>query len=188
VSEQPDATALATFGFELGVLKRVRRSGWWHAGVRDPESVAEHTMRTSQLAALIAVEEGADPARAAFLALWHDSQETRTGDLPHTVKGYLAKPEPRQITADQTANLPSNSQELVRTAVDEYETRETNEARCAADADKLEMLLQAIEYRDIGVHRVDGWIDSALKGLTTETARRIAEAATTISPLAWRDR
>src|SRR5690348_4826761 len=71
-----DATALAAFSYELGVLKRMRRSGWWHAGVRDPESVAEHTMRAAQLAALIAAEERADPARAAFLALWHDTQET----------------------------------------------------------------------------------------------------------------
>jgi putative hydrolase of HD superfamily len=172
----------------LGVLKRVRRSGWWHAGVRDPESVAEHSVRTAQLAALIAVEEGADPARASFLALWHDTQETRTGDLPHTVQGYLTKPAPRQITEDQTAHLPDRSRALVREAVDEYEARETPEACCAADADKLEMLLQAVEYRDIGVHRVDGWIESAHKGLTTETARRIAEAATTVSPLAWRDR
>ena len=56
-----DAEAIAAFGYELGLLKRVRRTGWWHAGVRDPESVAEHTMRTAQLAALIAAEEGADP-------------------------------------------------------------------------------------------------------------------------------
>jgi putative hydrolases of HD superfamily len=188
VPEQPDAAALAVFGYELGILKRMRRTGWWHAGVRDPESVAEHTMRVAQLAALIAAEEGADPARSSFLALWHDTQETRTGDLPHTARAYLTKPQPRQITADQTATLPQRSRDLVRTAVDEYETRETAEALCAADADKLEMLLQAVEYRDIGVHRVDGWIESALKGLTTETARRIAEAATTISPLAWRDR
>jgi putative hydrolase of HD superfamily len=97
-----DAEALAGFGYELGLLKRVRRSGWWHAGVRDPESVAEHTMRAAQLAALIAAEEGADPTRAAFLALWHDSQETRTGDLPQTATTYLTKPDPRQITADQT--------------------------------------------------------------------------------------
>nr|GID85867.1 hypothetical protein Ade03nite_47910 [Actinoplanes derwentensis] len=46
-----DAEAIAAFGYELGLLKRVRRTGWWHAGVRDPESVAEHTMRTAQLAA-----------------------------------------------------------------------------------------------------------------------------------------
>ncbi|MEV0897924.1 HD domain-containing protein [Actinoplanes sp. NPDC049802] len=183
-----DAEAIAAFGYELGLLKRVRRTGWWHAGVRDPESVAEHTMRTAQLAALIAAEEGADPARAAFLALWHDTQETRTGDLPHTAGRYLAKPDPRQITADQTGQLPDRSRDTVRAAVDEYESRQTLEALCAKDADKLEMLLQAIEYRDIGVTRVDGWIDSARKDLKTETSRRIAEAATTLSPLAWRER
>lgn len=183
-----DAEAIAAFGYELGLLKRVRRTGWWHAGVRDPESVAEHTMRTAQLAALIAAEEGADPARAAFLALWHDTQETRTGDLPHTAAAYLTKPDPRRITADQTDQLPERSRETVRNAVDEYESRQTLEALCAKDADKLEMLLQAIEYRDTGVRRVDGWIDSALKDLRTETSRRIAEAAVTISPLSWRDR
>lgn len=183
-----DAGELATFGYELGILKRMRRTGWWHAGVRDPESVAEHSMRAAQLAALIAVEEGADPVRASFLALWHDTQETRTGDLPHTARDYLAKPDPRQITADQTARLPERSRDLIRSAVDEYELRETPEALCAADADKLEMLLQALEYRDVGVNRVDGWIESARKGLLTDTARRVAEAATTTSPLAWRDR
>jgi putative hydrolases of HD superfamily len=181
-------SALAAFGYELGILKRMRRAGWWHAGVRDPESVAEHSMRAAHLAALIAAEEGADPVRASFLALWHDTQETRTGDLPHTVKGYLTKPQPRQITADQTAKLPERSRDLVRAAVDEYESRDTPEARCAADADKLEMLLQAVEYRDIGVTRVDGWIDSARAGLTTDTARRVADAAVTLSPLAWRER
>lgn len=180
--------ALAAFGYELGLLKRIRRSGWWHVGVRDPESVAEHTMRVAQLAAMIAAEEGADPARASLLALWHDSQETRTGDLPHTANAYLAKPEPRRITADQTQHLPDPSRDMIRAAVDEYEARQTAEAMCAKDADKLEMLLQAVEYRDAGVQRVDGWIDSARTDLKTETGRRIAEAALRVSPLAWRDR
>ncbi|GLZ39683.1 HD domain-containing protein [Actinokineospora sp. NBRC 105648] len=180
--------ALAAFGFELGVLKRIRRAGWWHAGVRDPESVAEHTARVAQLAALIAAEEGANPERAAFLALWHDTQEVRTGDLPHTATDYLDKPDPRAITADQTEHLPTASQTAVRAAVDEFEAKTTPEARCAKDADKLEMLLQALEYRDTGVHRIDGWVDSARKGLTTETAQRVAEAALALSPMAWRDR
>ncbi|MEV8504653.1 HD domain-containing protein [Actinoplanes sp. NPDC051475] len=183
-----DAEGLAGFGYELGLLKRVRRSGWWHAGVDDPESVAEHTMRAAQLAALIAAEEGADPARAAFLALWHDSQETRTGDIPHTAGAYLTKPDPRKITADQTERLPNRSRQLVRDAVAEYESRETLEARCAKDADKLEMLLQAIEYREAGVSRTEGWIDSARRHLYTGTSRRLAEAAMKLSPLSWRDR
>src|SRR5207248_9908325 len=108
-----DAAALAAFSYELGVLKRLRRAGWWHAGVRDPESVAEHSLRVAHLAALLAAEEGADPARASFLAIWHDTQETRTGDLPHTAAPYLTKPEPRAITADQTAGLPRASAETV---------------------------------------------------------------------------
>ncbi|HEY0450599.1 HD domain-containing protein [Actinophytocola sp.] len=183
-----EAAELAAFGYELGVLKRIRRAGWWHAGVRDPESVAEHSMRVAQLAAIIAAEEGADPVRASFLALWHDTQETRTGDLPHTVTGYLTKPDPRQITADQTAGLPERSRDVIRAAVDEYESQQSAEARCAKDADKLEMLLQAVEYREIGVNRVDGWIDSARKSIKTDTGRTIAEAALTLSPLTWRDR
>ena len=186
--DQSDASQLAAFGYEMGILKRARRSGWWHAGVRDPESIADHSMRAAQLAALIAAEEGADPIRASFLALWHDSQETRTGDLPHTATAYLTKPEPREITADQTAALPARSRELIRSAVDEYESGQTAEARCAADADKLEMLLQAVEYREVGVQRVGGWIDSARKALVTDTARRVADAALETSSLAWRSR
>lgn len=184
----PEPAALAAFSYELGLLKRIRRTGWWHVGVRDPESVAEHSLRTAQIAALLAAEEGANPERAAFLALWHDTQETRTGDIPHTATKYLTKPEPRDITADQTEALPEKSQHMVRDAVDEYETRETPEALCAKDADKLEMLFQAVEYQNTGYQRVDGWIDSARKGLATETARRLAKAAVAVSPLAWRER
>lgn len=102
----PDACGIAAFAYEMGVLKRTRRSGWWHAGVRDPESVAEHSLRVAQLAALIAAEEGADPARSAYLGLWHDSQETRTGDLPHSARPYLRSPPNQAITADQSPTCP----------------------------------------------------------------------------------
>ena len=59
---------------------------------------------------------------------------------------------------------------------------------CAKDADKLEMLLQAVEYRSVGVQHVDRWIASARKDLHTATARRGAEAALRMSPLSWHDR
>ncbi|MEV6964439.1 HD domain-containing protein [Hamadaea sp. NPDC051192] len=184
----PHGSGIAQFAFEMGVLKGVRRAGWWHAGIRDPESVAEHSLRVAQLAALIAAEEGGDPARAALLAIWHDSQETRTGDLPHTARPYLTGPEPQVITADQTATLPDRAGKTVREAVAEYESRSTTEAVCAHDADKLECLLQAVEYRTAGNGAVQGWIDSSRRALVTETARRIADAALEISPLSWRDR
>lgn len=188
MSNDRDAAGMAQFAFEMGVLKKVRRAGWWHTGVRDPESVAEHTMRVSQLAALIAAQEGADPARAALLAIWHDSQETRTGDLPHSARPYVTGPDPIAITNDQTAVLPDLAAKTVRESVAEYEAGVTAEARCAHDADKLECLLQAIEYRVAGNTQVDGWIESSRKGLKTTTAQRIADTAVRTSPLAWRGR
>jgi len=80
-----NAEGIAAFAFELGVLKRVRRAGWWHAGVRDPESVAEHTMRVAQLAAIIAAEEGAGSglsAQARRTADHGGSDRRRSGHLP----------------------------------------------------------------------------------------------------------
>jgi putative hydrolase of HD superfamily len=186
--EDPSAHAIASLAFELGLLKRVRRSGWWQIGVSDPESVADHSLRVAQLATAIAAEEGADPARAALLAIWHDSQESRTGDIPHTAKPYLDKPVPSAITADQTAHLPESAGKTIRAAVDEYEEQRTPEARCAKDADKLECLIQAIEYQQAGHANAQGWIDSSRKALTTNTAQRIADAALTTSVLAWRGR
>ena len=187
-ADEPPGAGIAQFAFEMGVLKGVRRAGWWHAGIRDPESVAEHSLRVAQLAALIAAEEGGDPARAALLAIWHDSQEARTGDLPHTARRYVTGPDPRAITADQTAALPDRAGKTVREAVSEYESRGTTEAACAHDADKLECLIQAVEYRASGNASVQGWIDSSRRALVTETAKRIADAALEISPLKWRDR
>ncbi|MBP2474395.1 putative hydrolase of HD superfamily [Crossiella equi] len=183
-----DAAAVAEFGFELGVLKRTRRAGWWHVGVRDPESVAEHSLRVAQLATLLAAMEGADPARAALLALWHDSQETRIGDLTHTARTYVRAASNEEITADQTAGLPDTARKTVQEVVREYEAAATAEARCAKDADKLECLMQAVEYRASGYQGVDGWIESSRRSLRTDAARRVADAALSVSVLAWRGR
>jgi 5'-deoxynucleotidase YfbR-like HD superfamily hydrolase len=184
--QDAEAVALVNFAFEMGILKRLRRTGWSHAGIRDGETVAEHSLRAAQLAVLIAAQEGADPARAAHLAIWHDSQETRTGDVPHTARPYLGRAEARAITTDQTARLPQLAAQIVHDAVEEYETHTTIESICAYDADKLECLLQALEYQASGNINMRGWIDSSRAALTTTTARRIADAALTESILAWR--
>lgn len=93
-----------------------------------------------------------------------------------------------RITADQTARLPDAARKTVQEAVGEYEANSTAEARCAKDADKLECLIQAVEYRAAGHTTVQGWIDSSRAALETGTAKRIADAATAMSPLTWRNR
>ncbi len=94
---------------EWGQLKMLPRTGWLRAGIEHPESVAEHSLRAAMLAWMLAGLEGADPERAATLALFYDSQETRTTDLDHVARRYLHATSNEQVTADQTAALPGHS-------------------------------------------------------------------------------
>ncbi|WP_410786395.1 HD domain-containing protein [Kribbella sp. C-35] len=103
----------------MGVRSRLRRAGWWHVGVRDLESVAEHSLRVAQLTALIAIEEGGDPSRATYLGTWYGSQETRIGDVPHSVKPYMDVASNERITEDQLAVLPESAAKSIREAVTE---------------------------------------------------------------------
>ncbi|MFH8616746.1 HD family hydrolase [Streptomyces sp. NPDC017979] len=178
-------SAVAHFLYEAGTLKHARRTGWWMAGVRDPESVAEHSWRTSLIASVIAELEGADPARAALLAVWHDSQETRTGDVNHLGKKYAPSADPEVVTADQTTGMPEVLAARVRDIVAEYEAKETPEAVCARDADKLECMLQGIEYRARGHESAQRWIDNSRARLTTDTARKLADELLSQGPLDW---
>ena len=173
------------FLYEIGLLKRYKRTGWSQVGVPLPESVADHCFRASVIASVVAVMERADPQRAAFLALWHDSQETRTTDIPHLTRDYVAATGNEQVTRDQVASLPPRAADMISAAVAEYEQAATPEARCARDADKLDCLLQAREYQDQGHRNVQPWIDSSLAALTTESAKKLAHEAIAQNSLDW---
>jgi putative hydrolases of HD superfamily len=179
------ARDITAFLYEIGQLKRYPRTGWHTAGVTQPESVADHCFRASVIAAVIASLEGADPQRAAFLALWHDSQETRTTDLSHLTKKYVSSRPNEAVTSDQVRRLPEPLAGVITAAVAEYEARETPEARCARDADKLELLLQAREYTDQGHPSLRPFLDSARSALRTEAARELAAEAMRQGYLDW---
>lgn len=176
------------FLYEIGLLKRYKRTGWSLVGVPAPESVADHSFRVSVIASVIATMEGADPQRAAFLALWHDSQETRITDLPHLTKNYVSAASNEQVTQEQVTPLPRPVADMISAAVAEYEVGETLEARCARDADKLDCLLQAREYQEQGHANVQPWIDTSVAALATPSAKQIAHEAIAQSSLAWLER
>lgn len=171
--------------YEFGLLKRYKRTGWLVAGVRDPESIADHSFRAAVIAAVIARLEGGNPERAAFMSLFHDTQETRVTDIPYIGKRYLKAAANEEVTADQTRALPGTVAGMVREAVGEYEEQASLEAVCARDADKLECLVQAVEYREQGYQNVQPWIDSSLAAIRTATGKRLAEEALRTGTLDW---
>jgi putative hydrolases of HD superfamily len=184
MSEDQYAAAMR-FIFETGVLKRAARTGWWFAGVKQPESIAEHSHRTALVGMILAAMEGADPARVTMLCVLHDTQETRITDIPHIAKRYLSVAPNAAVTADQIDGCSPAVTDAIAAAVAEYEAGETLEAVVARDADKLECLVQAVEYRHQGIDNLQRWIDSSRAALTTASAHRLADAALTGQPLAW---
>jgi putative hydrolases of HD superfamily len=182
---EPEVEGLTNFLYEMGLLKRYRRTGWWIAGIDDPESIAEHTFRTAIIGYLLAVMEGADPAKTAALCLFHDTQETRIGDVPSVGKSYVVTAPNAEVTADQVAGFPAQVGRAVRELVDEYEARETQEAQLAKDADKLECLIQAREYQAQGHEDVPPWIETSAAALRSKSAQQLAEACQQVPPRQW---
>jgi len=177
---------LARYLHELGLLKRIKRSGWWIAGIEDPESVAEHSFRAAVVACFLARQEGADAWKAATMALLHDTGEARVNDLHRLGRSYVDwSGVEEKVIADQTRNLPAALGGEVRTLLEEIRRGESAEARIVKDADGIECLLQAREYAAAG-HDVEEWIRSSVDELRTESAKKLARAILAVRPHDWR--
>ncbi|RPJ05184.1 MAG: HD domain-containing protein, partial [Deltaproteobacteria bacterium] len=137
---------IAKYLYELGQLKRVKRSGWWIAGVKDPESVAEHSFRTAAIAYVLAQLEGVNPERTVLIALFHDVSESRTNDLHRITRRYVDwAGVDRRVVEEQSKRLPDEIGGRIRLLFLELEEEASPEARVARDADILECLIQARE-------------------------------------------
>ncbi|MEV7977252.1 MULTISPECIES: HD domain-containing protein [Streptomyces] len=184
-TEQEQTKGTTGFLLEMGMLKRAKRTGWWIAGVKDPETIAEHSFRVALIGSVLAMMEGADPARTALLGLWHDTQETRVSDIPHIGRRYLEAAGNEKVTADQVSAAHPAVRAGAQQIVEEYENGDSPEVICAHDADKLECLLQAVEYREQGCSNVQPWIDSSLAKLKTASAQSLADAALSMTSIEW---
>lgn len=175
---------LARLLFEIGHLKRVMRSGWWVAGVRAPESVAEHTFRCAWIAYFLAVEAGVDPQRAALMALVHDLHEARTNDHHKVSQAYLDPKgvEPR-VFADQVEGIPTAEQLTALHA--EYAAGESVLAQIVRDADRLECAFQAREYVQEGQTACRRWFENTAPTLRTDAGRALYAALAAAEPDAW---
>lgn len=144
-------SSLLEFFSRAGKLKGVERTGWVEAGVPSPESVADHSYRTTLMAVIIAEAEGLDSLKAAKMALIHDLAEAETGDLTPAQKSLEGEAHKRAEDAAMRSLLRLLPGKLVASFTKlwhEYESLDSPKARLVHDADRLEMLLQASEYED----------------------------------------
>ncbi len=179
------------FFAEAGVLKRVRRSGWWMVGIpkQEEESVAEHSFRCAVIGYTLAKMEKADAYKVLLMTLFNDIHEARTGDSHKVASTYLnVKEADKAAFEGQVKDLGDDVGGELRALRDELDAQKTPESLIARDADILECLIQAKEYQDAGFSKAEKFLVKAPDHLKTESARRLWEEAKTWDSSEWWER
>lgn len=138
-------------------LKTTKREGWRRFGISHGESISDHMYRMSIMTLL------APPSLAARLnvphctkmALIHDMAESLVGDItpvdtdvPKAEKARREAAVMDYIADNLLGGIPGGglSGGEIRKIFQEYEDNKTLEAQFVHDVDKIELLLQMIEY------------------------------------------
>ena len=157
------AEAILNFIEEIGILKSLPRTGWLVHGIKNGESIADHCYRMTLLSMILAdtlITQGIklDTEKVMRLALLHEIAEARIGDIPFTVLTYIPQEikglgEKKAVTSmlEQFGSIGRWYQELWT----EFEQNETIEAKLVRAADKLELMIQVLEYEKLGYQSLD---------------------------------
>jgi len=178
------------FIFELNQLKRQRHSGWRLAGVNNPHSIADHTLRVAQIGYILAImEKNPNAEKIVTILVIHENGEARIGDQTKIASRYFSKKEPeKNAFADQIKDLDDNLSKKWLKYFDEFEERTTPEGVIAKDADWMETAFQAKEYLDLGYESAIDWINNVEKALETDSAKKLlAEMKETKFTDWWKD-
>lgn len=158
-TEFAEAAQIIELLTEVMRLKAVPRTGWLLRGVRDVESVADHSFGLAFIAMLLADRATAhgmevNVERVLRMALLHDITEARTGDLPATIKRYFSSEALQTADKKIAEEILSEACKGYADIWHEYEQRSSIEARIVKAADKLDLLMQALEYEKGGARNL----------------------------------
>ncbi|KAF6834576.1 hydrolase-HD superfamily protein [Colletotrichum plurivorum] len=145
-------------------LKTTKREGWRRFGIERGESISDHMYRMSLLSMLCppALASRVDLARCMKMCLIHDMAESLVGDI--TPVDGVPKPEKSRREAETmdyiTKGLLGNvygglAGAEIREIWQEYEDSKTLNSHFVHDLDKMELLLQMMEYEKRGQGKLD---------------------------------
>ena len=155
---------------ELQRLKRLDRTGWILRGLPNgTESVAAHSFGVSVTTMLLADKLNAhgiaiDVEKVLRISLLHDWAEVRVGDMPRTATLYFGS-EARKLaeTAAFSDIVKDVDEDLYVGLYNDYERRESLEARLVKAADILDLLIQVLALERAGARGLDEFWEVAEK-------------------------
>ncbi|OJJ82303.1 HD domain-containing protein [Aspergillus glaucus CBS 516.65] len=137
-------------------LKTTKREGWRRFGIDKGESISDHMYRMSIMTMLAPppLASRINLPHCMKMALVHDMAESLVGDI--TPKDKVTKPEKARREADVMDYISKNllggvpggmlTGAGILQVFNEYEENQTLEAQFVHDVDKMELLLQMVEY------------------------------------------
>ncbi|MBN2120809.1 MAG: HD domain-containing protein [Candidatus Omnitrophica bacterium] len=180
------ARAALDFICEAGALKQTRRSGWQVLGIKNAESVADHSFRCAVIGYVLAHMEKADPYKVILMTLFGDMPEARITDLHKMAHSYLdvRKAEDKSFS-DQIKGLPDSMRRQLTSIHTEFRRQKSRESIVSRDADILECLIQAKEYHEQGHLKADKFTRKAPTFLKSKSARLLWQLAKKSSLTDW---
>ena len=131
----------------IGILKLMPRAGWVRCGIDNPESVADHTFRTAVIAMVLGDSLQLDVEKVLRMVLLHDLAEVVTGDItPYDAESPDEKRRKEGIALyGLLQQIPNRDRYM--DLWQEYDQQLSAEAKLVRNVDKLEMAIQAAEYK-----------------------------------------
>ncbi|CZR58362.1 related to HD family hydrolase [Phialocephala subalpina] len=152
---EPDSESPVPFFHMLERLKTTKREGWRRFGIKDGESISDHMYRMSLITMFAppSLSSKIDVQRCIKMALIHDMAEALVGDI--TPVDGVAKHEKNRRESTTMDYFEKSLLGRVNGGVtgkdikaiwQEYEDSETPESKFVHDVDKIELILQMVEY------------------------------------------
>ena len=163
-----ELSALLDLTGEAGILKSVQRSGWWMIGIKNGETVAEHSFRAALIGYLLARMEGVEPYPVVMMALLNDLHK-----VGHRYIDFRAAE--KKASAEQTANLPPAIRKELARWSKELHDQSNRASVIARDADLLECMIQGKEYAERGYPKAISWMTRPMHLLKTKSAKALAK-------------
>jgi putative hydrolase of HD superfamily len=148
-SSSPSPSSAIDFLSLCHRLKTTKRAGWVKRDVQDPESIADHMYRMGLMALIAADLPGVNREKCIKMAIVHDMAEAIVGDItPSDGVPKLEKSRREKEALDHMCKLLGGGPraEEIHELWMEYEENSSAEAKVVKDFDKVEMILQALEY------------------------------------------